>query len=138
MKDSIKQQQVASLILKEFSVVLQQEGHLLYGSALVSVSRVRMSSDLGIAYMYISTYNTEDKETLMKVLRSQLAELRHSLAKRIGRKVRRIPNLKLFSDDTLDEVEHVDKLFAQLDTLYEDASTKGKEAEQQDKPEDEA
>jgi ribosome-binding factor A len=115
MKQSIKQRQVSAMIQKEFSTVLQLEGNLLYGDALVTVTRVKMSADMGIAYIYLSVYNTLYKQEVIKVLWDNLSRLRGELGKRIGRHVRRIPMIKFFIDDTLDEVEHIDLLFQNLE-----------------------
>ena len=60
MEQSKKQRQVGVLIQKEFSAVLQLEGSNMYGSGvMVTVTNVRMSNDLGIAYIYLSVFNSE-------------------------------------------------------------------------------
>jgi ribosome-binding factor A len=114
MKETIKQKQVASLIQKEFSVVLQSEGIYIYGDALVTVTRVRMSADLGIAYIYLSVYNSMYKQEVIKEMWENLSRLRGELGKRIRKQVRRIPMIKFFIDDTLDQVEHLNHLFDKI------------------------
>ena len=48
MKESKRQKQVSTIIQREFSTVLQTEGSYIYGDeALVTVTRVRMTNDLG-------------------------------------------------------------------------------------------
>ena len=116
MKESIKQRQVAALIQREFSVVLQNEGVYIYGETLVTVTRVRMSSDLGIAYIYVSVYNSLYKQEVIKEMWENLSRLRGELGKRIRKQVRRIPVIKFFIDDTLDEMDHLNLLFINLDT----------------------
>jgi len=114
MEQTIKQRQVAAMIQREFSVVLQNEGRLIYGDALVTVTRVRMSSDMGIAYIYLSVYNSVYKQEVIKEMWENLVRLRTELGKRIRKQVRRIPRLKFFIDDTLDQVEEIDKLFQKI------------------------
>jgi ribosome-binding factor A len=114
MKQTIKQRQVAAMIQKEFSTVLQKEGSFIYGDALVTVTRVKLSADMGIAYIYLSVYNTLYKQEIIKEMWENLSRLRGELGNRIKRQVRRIPMLKFFIDDTLDEVEHLDLLFNHL------------------------
>lgn len=111
MKQTIKQKQIAALIQKEFSTVLLVEGNFIYGDALVTVTRVRMSADMGIAYIYLSVYNALYKQEIIKEIWENLSRLRGELGRRIRKQVRRIPMLKFFIDDTLDEVEHLDMLF---------------------------
>jgi ribosome-binding factor A len=115
MKQTIKQRQVSVMIKREFSVVLQNEGRLIYGDALVTITRIKMSADLGIAYIYLSVYNAMYKQEVIKMMWENLSRLRGELGKRIRKQVRTIPMLKFFIDDTLDEVEHIDQLFSQLD-----------------------
>jgi ribosome-binding factor A len=112
---SKKQLQIAGLIQKEFSKVLQQEGSPIYGAqALVTVTRVRMSQDFGIAYIYLSIYNTPDKEAILKLLWENHAKLRGVLGKRIASQMRHIPVPKFFIDDTVDQMIQVDQLFARI------------------------
>lgn len=115
MEQTKKQRQVGGLIQKEFSTILQLEGAFIYGTEpLVTVTNVRMSSDLGIAYIYVSVYNAPYKQEIVKELWENLSYLRGLLGKRIRKNVRRIPMIKFFIDDTLDEAEHIDNLFAQI------------------------
>lgn len=117
LEQSKKQKQVAAIVQTEFSNVLLQEGSFIYGvEPLVTVTNVRMSADLGIAYIYVSVYNAPYKQEVVKELWENLAYLRGLLGKRIRKQVRRIPRIKFFIDDTLDEVEHIDHLFNQLNS----------------------
>lgn len=117
MEQTKKQRQVGNLIQQEFSVILQTEGSFIYGSEpLVTVTNVRMSSDLGIAYIYVSVYNVPYKQEVVKELWENLSYLRGQLGKRIRKQVRRIPIIKFFIDDTLDEVDHIDNLFSRLNS----------------------
>lgn len=115
MEQTKKQRQVGSLIQHEFSTILQTEGAFIYGvEPLVTVTNVKMSSDLGIAYIYVSVYNVPYKQEVVKELWENLAYLRGQLGKRIRKQVRRIPVLKFYIDDTLDEAEHLDNLFTKI------------------------
>lgn len=129
MEQTKKQRQVGNLIQQEFSVILQTEGAFIYGSeALVTVTNVRMSADLGIAYIYVSVYNVPYKQEVVKELWENLSYLRGQLGKRIRKQVRRIPLIKFFIDDTLDEVEHIDNLFSRLNSEQNTKNRSMKEA----------
>jgi len=115
LEQTKKQRQVGNLIQYEFSTILQSEGAFLYGvDPLVTVTNVKMSSDLGIAYIYVSVYNVPYKQEVVKELWENLAYLRGQVGKRIRKQVRRIPVLKFYIDDTLDEAEHIDNLFTRM------------------------
>ena len=61
--ESIRQKQIAELIRRNFSTVLSEEGKYIYGQkVLVTVTTVKMSSDLQLAKIYLSIYNTENKQ----------------------------------------------------------------------------
>jgi ribosome-binding factor A len=79
------------------------------GGGLVSITSVRISKDLSLARIYISAFAT--KITPLEViayLDENKAIYRTDLAKKM--RVRIVPNLKFFLDDTLDEIENIQKL----------------------------
>ncbi len=109
--ESIKQRQVAELIKRHFSMILQSEGSYIYGpEPLVTVTQVKMTPDFGLAKVYLSIYNTENKQAVILQMEDNYTRLRQSLAARLRKQVRRIPDLKFFLDDTLDELYRIDAL----------------------------
>ncbi len=115
-KFSKKQLQVGELIKRNFSMILLQEGSYIYGNEiLVSVTNVIMSSDLGIAKIYLSVYNTLEKEKVITTMNHHISPLKNELAKRIRKHVRRIPNISFYIDETLDEIYKIDSLFDELE-----------------------
>lgn len=102
------------MIKRHFSIVLQQEGRYIYGDTLVTVTHVVMSPDLMIAKVYLSVYNSLNKQAVILELREHIVRLRQSLAHRIKKHVRRIPQLEIFLDDTLDEMYRLNTLFDRL------------------------
>ncbi len=74
-----------------------------------------MSPDLLLAKVYLSIYNTENKQAVLLMMEDQHQELRQSLGRRMRKQVRRIPDMIFYIDDTLDEMERVDKLFKRLE-----------------------
>ncbi len=103
------------MVKRNFSMVLQEEGGFIYGtSVLVSVTGVKMSPDLNIAKIYLSVYNTEDKQTVILEMEDQLVRLRQSLSHRLRKHVRRMPEIALYLDDTIDEMYRVNDLFNRL------------------------
>ncbi len=109
---SKRQMQVSELIKRHFSDVLREEGYYIYGSALVTVTQVELTPDLSLASIYVSIFNVEDKELALEQIKENLWKLKQNLAKRIRNKVRRIPQLRLFLDETLDELSRIDELIA--------------------------
>ncbi len=111
-----RQKQVAELIRRNFGHILQQEGSYIYGAeALVTVTSVKMTPDFGVAKIYLSVYNRENKQAVILELETQTRRLRQSLAYRIKKHVRRIPHISFYLDDTLDEMYRLNNLFDKLD-----------------------
>ena len=110
-----RQKQVAELIRRNFSMVLQSEGNYIYGpEPMVTVTNVKMSPDLNQAKIYLSVYNTENKQAPILELEENLVRLRQSLATRVRRHVRRVPEISVYLDDTLDEMYRLNALFKKL------------------------
>ena len=110
-----RQRQVAELVKRNFSIVLQQEGLYLYGQEpLVTVTGVKVTPDFGLAKIYLSIYNTENKQAVILQMEEERVRLRQSLAYRIRKHVRRIPEIAFYIDETLDEMYRVDALFNRL------------------------
>ena len=114
MAQSKRLQQVASTIKRHMSAVLMFEGPNMYKDVLVTVTNVIMSSDLGIAKIYISVYGTEDKQSIVLIMEQNNKLLRQQLAHRIKKHVRRIPLIDFYLDDTLDEMYHLRDVFGKL------------------------
>ncbi|HNR08082.1 MAG TPA: 30S ribosome-binding factor RbfA [Saprospiraceae bacterium] len=114
--ESKRQQQVAELILRNFSYVLQQEGLYIYGrEPLVTVTSVKVASDLQLARIYLSIYNTENKEAILGQIREHDHKLKQEMYHRLKKQLRRMPALEYFIDETLDEMYRVEALFQRLE-----------------------
>ena len=113
--ESKRQRQVAEVVKRNFGILLQQEGSYIYGTdAFVTVTGVKISPDLNIAKIYLSVYNIEDKQNVILEMEQEYSRLRSSLANRIRKHVRRIPELQFYLDDTLDEMYRLNQLFTRL------------------------
>ncbi len=110
-----RQLQVAELIKRHFSIVLQNEGSYVYGAEpLVTVTQVKVTPDFNLAKIYLSVYNTEHKQGVILELEEHIARLKQALSFRIRKQMRRIPDIAFFLDDTLDEMYRLRALFGRL------------------------
>ena len=112
--ESKRQKQIGEVVRRHFSDVLQQEGSYIYDNVLVTVTQVKMSPDLGLAKIYLSVYNTDNKQGVLLKLENEIVRLRQSFAHRVRRQMRRVPELALYLDDTLDEMYRLNQLFDRL------------------------
>lgn len=112
---SKRQEQVAELIRRHFGTVLQSQGSYIYGDAFVTCTQVLVTPDLSMAKLYVSIFNTEDKEDVLSKMQKETPALKKELAYRIRKHVRRIPEIAVYMDDTLDEMLKLNQLFDKLD-----------------------
>jgi len=123
-----RQNQVAELIKRNFGILLQSEGGYIYGhEPLVTVTNVVMSPDMGLAKIYLSVYNTENKQAVLLQLDAERQNLRKGLAKRVRSHVRKIPDIAMYLDDTLDEIFRVGALFKKLEDEGQMGEKEGEE-----------
>ncbi len=114
--ESIRQKQVAELIRRQFSTILTSEGRYIYGAqVLVTVTQVMMTSDLALAKIYLSIFNTDNKQEVLLLMEDSYPRLKHALHANLKKQIRSMPELKFYIDDTIDEVYKVDALFKKYD-----------------------
>lgn len=113
--ESIRQKQVGELIRRYFGMILTEEGSNIYGrDKLVTITDVKMTPDLLIAKVYISVYGTENKQEVILLMDDNLTRLRQALAGKIGKQMRRMPEVEFFLDDTVDEMYRVEALLNRI------------------------
>lgn len=116
--ESKRQRQIAEVIKRNFSLVLQQEGPYIYGAKpLVTVTEVKVTPDMSLAKIYLSIWNTENKQAVLLLMEEEHQRLKQAMAQRVRRQLRRLPEISYFEDELLDEMYKVDTLF---DRLYAD------------------
>lgn len=109
-----RQKQIGELIRRQFSMVLLDEGSYIFNRAIVTITRVIVSPDLLLAKVYLSVYNTDNKQEVMLSMQENQFRLRHALAAKVGKQLRRIPDLRFYLDDSLDEFFKMDQILKDL------------------------
>jgi len=84
---------------------------------LITVTNVKLSPDLKIAKIYISVFEREKREQVLEKIKDKTGFIRTELAHRV--RIKFIPELKFFIDDTLDYVEKIEGL---IKKIHEDDS----------------
>lgn len=103
------------MIQREVADLLQNEFHEASHSML-TITGVRMTKDLGIAYVHVSVLGDkpEQRNAAFKRLEALTVQIRQALAQRIRHQVRRIPELRFFLDDSQQHAARIEELFAQI------------------------
>jgi ribosome-binding factor A len=114
MKEGKRQKQIGGLIQEEINAIFQRLGLSFIDGGMVSVSSVKITPDLLEARIYLSIYNTANKKDVLKKIEERGWEIKKELAARVKHQLRRIPELKFFLDDTLDQVFKIEELFSKI------------------------
>ena len=107
---SIRQQKISSIIKRELALIFQQESRNLFEGRFITVTIVRVSSDLGLAKTYISFLAVKDPKAELKKVNAVSNQIKHLLAQKVGKQLRRVPDLNFYLDDSLDYYEEIDRL----------------------------
>jgi len=113
--DSTRQLKFARLIQKELGELLQRDSKGLLEGAFVTLTKVKVTPDLGVARVYLSFLMVKDKNESLKNLTAQTKVIRKMLGEKIRKQVRVIPDLQFFLDENLDYADKMDKIFSKLD-----------------------
>lgn len=104
-----RQNKIARLLQKELSLIFQTQTRMMPG-VMVSVTRVRVSPDLGICTAYLSVFPSEKGEEILANINKNGKNIRYELGNRVHNQLRIIPELRFYIDDSLDYIERIDEL----------------------------
>ncbi len=109
---------VEHLIKEEISLIfLHKLSNLHLG--FVTITNVRLSPDLKLAKIYLSVLEKEKRSLVLDKIEDKKGYIRTELAHRV--RIKFIPELKFFIDDTLDYVEKIEGL---IKKIHEDDDNK--------------
>jgi len=76
---------------------------------IVSVTTVRVAPDLQVAKVYLSVFPFSDANQILSLMEEQRGAIKNRLAERIRNQLRIVPNLLFFIDDSLQQIEKIDR-----------------------------
>ena len=107
--DNTRMSRINRLIQKEVSDLFRIQTQSVPGT-LITVTSVTVSPDLSIARVRLSIFPSDKSEELLESIRSSTKTIRYDLGLRIGKQLRKLPELTFFIDDSLDYLERIDSL----------------------------
>jgi ribosome-binding factor A len=107
---SLRQEKYNRLLQKELGNIFIEKSTELAPGALLTVTGVRISPDLGYAKVYISIFPQKLRNESFENIQNRNTEIRRALGFKISKQVRIIPELAFFIDDSLDHAERIDEL----------------------------
>ena len=100
-----------NLIKEEISLIFLRElQNPSFG--FLTITNVKVSPDLRIAKVYISVFEKEKREFVLEKVKATAGFIRTELASRI--RIKFVPDLKFFIDDSLDYVEKIEGLIKKI------------------------
>jgi ribosome-binding factor A len=113
--------------IEKFEKLVKEEVSLIFLFKLkdplfgfVTVTNVKVSPDLKLAKIYLSVFEKDKREEVLTKINNQAKYIRSELASRI--RVKFVPELKFFIDDTIDYVEKIEGL---IKKIHENDDKKG-------------
>jgi ribosome-binding factor A len=114
MEEGKRQKQVAGLLHEYITDIFQRLGLSMLNGGMVSVSSVKITPDLLEARIYLSFFQVKDIEAAMKKIDDRAWEIKKEMVTRVKHQLRRIPEMRYFTDDTLDNVFKMEELFKKI------------------------
>ncbi|MBN8641059.1 MAG: 30S ribosome-binding factor RbfA [Flavobacteriales bacterium] len=108
-----RQKKIGAVLQKDLVDILQGEirkNNL--SNLIISVSKVSVTTDLGVARVYLSVFPTDRATEILEAVKSNAPLIKHDLSQRVKLQLRKVPNLTFFIDDTLDYLEKIDNALA--------------------------
>ncbi len=113
--ESKRQIKFGKQIQKDLAEIFQKDPSYYFGSSMGTITSVSISPDLGLARVYLSIFPISNSDKVFEYLEKIKSEIQFKFGKKIGGRVRIIPKLTFFHDDTEEKASKIDKLIDHLD-----------------------
>ena len=112
---SIRTERVARLLQREIAGVLQTDFPERI-PCMYAVTSVRVTKDLGVAYVDVSIYEQDiaARRTAFRHFDDLKTEIRSALARRIRHQLRAVPDIRFFLDEGLHASKRMDDIFDRI------------------------
>ena len=123
MQESKRQKQIAGLLNEELDDILRRLNLNMIDGGMISIASVKTTPDLLEARIFLSMFKVKDPKATLKKIEERTWEIKKELGNRVRQQLRRIPDLKFFIDDTLDNAFKMEELFRQIHKTDEGPET---------------
>tara|TARA_Y100000992_G_C21117065_1_gene420051 strand:- start:304 stop:705 length:402 start_codon:yes stop_codon:yes gene_type:complete len=109
-QESSRQKKINAVLQEEIASLIQNAiRKSSVANLMVSVTKVRVTSDLSIAKIYLSIFPNEKAVSYFGNIKNNRFQLRHDLSKKMKNQLRKIPELSFYLDDSLNYIEVIEK-----------------------------
>ena len=104
-----------SLIHQVINEYLIREGRSFLGNEFVTIMGIKLSPDLSVALIFVSVLNNEKSQFVEERLSERKYDVKQFLARSIGKKIRKIPEIKFILDSSEHDASRINKIISDLD-----------------------
>ncbi len=108
--ESTRQKKVSRLIQKELAGIFLKRGSEVTHGKMISITKVRINHDLSFAKIYISIFPSSNQNDILLSIQEHSPKIRFDLGQKIRSRLRIVPEIAFYIDDSLDYIERIDKL----------------------------
>ena len=114
--ETTRQKKISKLLQKDLAEILQKkikkEGN--YG-IILSVTKVSVTVDFSVAKIFLSVFPSEMSKQILDEVEKMSSRIRHEVAQKAKKQLRKVPELLFFLDDSLDYIEKIEDSLKGLD-----------------------
>ncbi len=109
-KETNRQKKIATLIQHDLTDIIRRElQDAGQKGIIISVTKVRVTSDFSIAKAYLSIYPNDRAKAIMEDVQRHRPHLKHQIAQRTRHQMRKMPELFLFIDDSTAYIHDIEE-----------------------------
>ena len=115
--NTLKRQRIEkheSLIHRVVNEYFIRKGKSFLKNEFITVMGIKLSPDLSIALIFISVLNNKKTSFVKNILIERKHEVKQFIVKSIGKKIRKIPEIKFIFDSTEHDAARVNKIISDL------------------------
>lgn len=108
---SVKIERISDALIEQISYILATEvknNHIKF----VTITDVKVSSDLSYAKVYFTVLDSSKKEETLKALKEASGFIRHELRDRV--EIRQIPELTFVYDESIEQAKKIEDIIEKL------------------------
>ena len=114
MQEGKRQKQISGLLMEELSTIFQRMGLNIIEGGMISISSVKITPDLLEVRVYLSLFQVKDPKAMLKRIEERKWEIKKELAAKVGKQLRRMPELTFYLDDTLEHAFKIENLLKKI------------------------
>lgn len=104
-----RQKKVGKVFQQELSEIFRKEAKDHYSGNLITVTTVKVTSDLATAKVYLSIFPADRNDEIMESIKEKAPLYRSMIARTAAKTMRYTPELLFYLDVSLDKMEKIEQ-----------------------------